>query len=148
MKSVLILNTTLNFDAYNKLYSNRLTALGGRGLLYIFFLTIQNNQTVGYGDIELTQHGTHITVGIYTFLSTILLAFAIKNLTDVYYERKHLLKIKHIAEKKATLESIKELDTGNGVPRDTFVLAVLEQLGVLDRENDILPWIKVSFLIL
>jgi hypothetical protein len=39
---------------------------------------------VGYGDIPLGQGGTHITVGIYTFLSTILLAFAISNLTDVY----------------------------------------------------------------
>jgi hypothetical protein len=101
------------------------------------------SQSVGYGDIPLGQGGTHIAVGIYTFLSTILLAFAISNLTDVYKERKRLAKILAIAERKQALDCLKDLDSGNGVARDTFVLAVLEQLGILNRENDIEPWIKV-----
>lgn len=82
-------------------------------------------------------------VGIYVFLSVILLAFAIANITDIYQERKRLGKMLAVAQRMQTLDKLKELDTGHGVPRDTFVLAVLEQLGVLDRENDILPWIKV-----
>jgi hypothetical protein len=103
-------------------------------------------QSVGYGDVPLSQGGTHIAVGIYTFLSTILLAFAISNLTDVYKERKRLAKILAIAERKQTLDRLKDLDAGDGVARDTFVLAVLEQLGILNRENDIEPWIKVCAL--
>jgi hypothetical protein len=99
---------------------------------------------VGYGDVPLSQHGTHVLVGVYTFLSTILLAFAISNLSSVLRERSRIKKILKIAQRKQTLDRLKELDTGNGVAKDTFVLAVLEQLGVLDRERDILPWIKVT----
>lgn len=98
---------------------------------------------MGYGDIPLTQDGTHIAVGIYTFLSTILLAFAISNVTDIYREKKKLAKMLAIAERKQTLSCLRELDLGQGVPRDTFILAVLEQLGILSRENDIEPWLKV-----
>jgi ferredoxin-like protein FixX len=58
-------------------------------------------------------------------------------------ERKRLAKILAIAQRKQTLDCLKELDKGDGVARDTFVLAVLEQLGILNRENDIEPWIKV-----
>jgi hypothetical protein len=99
---------------------------------------------VGYGDVPLSQHGTHVLVGVYTFLSTILLAFAISNLSSVLRERSRIKKILKIAQRKQTLDRLKELDTGNGVAKDTFVLAVLEQLGVLDRERDIMPWIKVT----
>jgi hypothetical protein len=99
---------------------------------------------VGYGDVPLSQHGTHVLVGVYTFLSTILLAFAISNLSSVLRERSRIKKILKIAQRKQTLDRLKELDTGNGVAKDTFVLAVLEQLGVLDRERDIIPWIKVT----
>ena len=101
-------------------------------------------QSVGYGDVPLDQGGTHIFVEVYTFFSTILLAFAISNLQGIHKERKNLKKALLFAERKQTLDRIKMLDTGNGVPRDTFILAVLEQIGVLNRENDIEPWLKVS----
>ena len=87
--------------------------------------------------------GSHILVGVYTFFSTILLAFGISNVFNILAERKRLRKAEAIAEKKMTLEQIKMLDTGHGVPRDTFILAVLERIGVLDRERDLEPWIKV-----
>ena len=83
-------------------------------------------------------------MGVYTFFSTIFLAFGISNVFNIIAERKRLRKAETIAEKKMTLEQIKMLDTGHGVPRDTFLLAVLERIGVLDRERDIEPWIKVD----
>lgn len=79
----------------------------------------------------------------YTFFSTILMAFAIRSLRSLYRERKQLKKSLEFAEKQQTLDKLNLLDTGNGVPRDTFILAVLEQLGVLDRDTDIQPWIEV-----
>lgn len=98
---------------------------------------------MGYGDIPLHQGGTHVFVEVYTFFSTILLAFAIGNLHGIYKEKKALKKALLVAERKQTLAKIKLLDTGNGVPRDTFILAVLEQLGTINRETDIEPWVKV-----
>lgn len=98
---------------------------------------------MGYGDIPLNQGATRIFVELYTFFSTILLAFAISNLHGIYQEKKALKKALMVAERKQALGHIKMLDTGNGVARDTFILAVLEQLGKIDRENDIEPWIKV-----
>jgi len=79
----------------------------------------------------------------YTFSSTIMMAFAIRNVRSLYRERKQLKRSLEFAEKQQTLDKLKLLDTGNGVPRDTFILAVLEQLGVLDRDTDIQPWIEV-----
>lgn len=100
-------------------------------------------QSVGYGDIPLNQGGTHIFVEIYTFFSTILLAFAISNLTTIQKEKKYLEKALAFAERKQTLDRLKLMDTGKGVPRDTFILAVLEQLGVINHDQDIEPWLQV-----
>lgn len=98
---------------------------------------------MGYGDIPLNQGGTHIFVEVYTFFSTILLAFAIANLTTIQKEKKYLQKALAVAERKQTLDQLKLLDTGKGVPRDTFILAVLERLGVINHDLDIEPWLQV-----
>ena len=74
-----------------------------------------------------------------------MMAFAIRNVRSLYRERKQLKKSLEFAEKQQTLDKLKLLDTGSGVPRDTFILAVLEQLGVLDRDTDIQPWIEVCY---
>eukprot|EP01032_Pedospumella_encystans_P016971 gene16971-19341_t len=106
------------------------------------YFAVQTVTTVGYGDIPLNEGGTHAVVMFYTFSSTIMMAFAIRNVRSLYRERKQLKKSLEFAEKQQTLDKLKLLDTGNGVPRDTFILAVLEQLGVLDRDTDIQPWIE------
>ena len=98
---------------------------------------------MGYGDIELNKDGSVAFIELYTFFSTILLAFAIRNVRNVHLERKQLKKKLEFAERQQTLDQLKLLDTGNGVPRDTFILAVLEQLGVINHDADVLPWIQV-----
>lgn len=100
-------------------------------------------QTVGYGDIPVNQGGSHNFIMLYTFFSTILMAFAISNLRSLHGERKQLKKALEFAEKQQTLDKLKLLDTGKGVPRDTYILAVLEQLGVVNHDIDIKPWIEV-----
>lgn len=60
------------------------------------------------------------------------------------------MKLKEVAkftERKQTLVKLKELDKGDGVPMDKFVLAVLVQLGKLDQQRDIDPWIKVHYIL-
>eukprot|EP01032_Pedospumella_encystans_P016915 gene16915-19278_t len=106
------------------------------------YFAVQTATSVGYGDIPLNDHGTHIFVETYTFFSTILLAFAISNLSTIYKEKQYLENALAIAERKQTLDRLKLLDTGNGVPRDTFVLAALEQLGVISHDRDVEPWLQ------
>jgi hypothetical protein len=100
-------------------------------------------QSVGYGDIPLKQHGTHIVVGVYEFLSVVLLTFAVHNIADIHQERKRQGKMLAVAERKQMLGQIEQLDQGDGVGEAEFVLAVLEQLGTIDRARDIEPWVKV-----
>lgn len=76
------------------------------------------------------------------------MTFAFNNFKHLHEDFQRVKEAAEFAKRKKTLAKIKELDTGNGVPMDTFLLAVLEQLGVLDRERDLEPWIKVSMLIL
>ena len=63
-------------------------------------------------------------------------------------EFKRLKESAEFSKRRQTLAKIKELDKGQGVPMDTFILGVLEQLGVLDRDADIEPWIKVPILLI
>lgn len=101
-------------------------------------------QTVGFGDIPLKRLQSRQFLGFYIMFSTILMTFAFNNFRNLSADYERVKEAAQFAKRKKTLARIKELDTGNGVPMDTFLLAVLEQLGVLDRERDLEPWIKVS----
>jgi hypothetical protein len=53
-------------------------------------------------------------------------------------ERKLLLK------QMQSLDFIADLNDGQGVRKHEFVLAVLSHLGVLNKERDVDPWMKVG----
>lgn len=108
------------------------------------YFAVQTATTIGFGDLNLRRGGTNIVLGIYIMLSTTLIFFAFNNFSTLHEEFRHIKKSAALAEKCQTLAKLKELDTGNGVPMDTFLLAVLEQTGVVDRQKDIEPWIRVS----
>ena len=98
---------------------------------------------MGFGDLDLKRHGTNTVLGIYIFLSTTLIFFAFNNFYSLHEDFNNIKEKKNFIEKIQTLTKLQELDTGNGVPIDTFILAVLEQTGVVNREKDIEPWIQV-----
>jgi hypothetical protein len=99
---------------------------------------------VGFGDVPLKRYQSQQLLGCYIIFSTVLMTFAFNNFKNLQADIQRVKEAAEFAKRKKTLAKIKELDTGNGVPMDAFLLAVLEQLGVLDRERDIEPWIKVS----
>jgi hypothetical protein len=108
------------------------------------YFAVQTATTIGFGDLDLRRGGTDAVLAIYVMLSTTLIFFAFNNFNTLHEEFRHLKQSTELAEKRQTLMKLKELDKGDGVPMDTFVLAVLEQLGVLDRSKDIEPWVRVS----
>jgi hypothetical protein len=102
-------------------------------------------QGVGYGDVPLEPgSGQFATTAIFSIVLTILLTFFIKNFTELHAERKSLARMLDMAEKKQMLGCLKQMDMHKGVTKEAFTLAVLAQLGVLDRETDINPWYKVG----
>ena len=107
------------------------------------YFAIQTAATIGYGDMNLKAGGTNIVLGIYIMLSTTLLFFAFGHFRTLHEEFVKLKEVAKFTERKQTLVKLKELDKGDGVPMDKFVLAVLVQLGKLDQQRDIDPWIKV-----
>uniref|UniRef100_A0A7S3H5D5 EF-hand domain-containing protein n=1 Tax=Spumella elongata TaxID=89044 RepID=A0A7S3H5D5_9STRA len=106
------------------------------------YFAIQTAATIGYGDMNLKAGGTNIVLGIYIMLSTTLLFFAFGHFRTLHEEFVKLKEVAKFTERKQTLVKLKELDKGDGVPMDKFVLAVLVQLGKLDQQRDIDPWIK------
>eukprot|EP00598_Pedospumella_elongata_P004003 CAMPEP_0184982700 /NCGR_PEP_ID=MMETSP1098-20130426/12127_1 /TAXON_ID=89044 /ORGANISM="Spumella elongata, Strain CCAP 955/1" /LENGTH=377 /DNA_ID=CAMNT_0027506441 /DNA_START=250 /DNA_END=1383 /DNA_ORIENTATION=+ len=106
------------------------------------YFAVQTATTVGFGDIPINKAVTTKLIGAYIILSTILLTFAFNNFQTLNQDFERLKEAAEFAKRKKSLAKIKELDTGHGVPLDTFLLAVMEQLGVLDRERDLGPWIK------
>jgi hypothetical protein len=84
-----------------------------------------------------------VTMGVFCVVLTILLDFFVLNFTEIYHERCRLAKMLAIAERKQLLYCLQELDKGEGVPREAFTLAVLQQLGVVSDE-DLQPWFRVS----
>eukprot|EP01032_Pedospumella_encystans_P024695 gene24695-27918_t len=93
--------------------------------------------------MQLQGHdGTNWVLGFYIMLSTTLLVFAFNNFRTLHEDFRKIKATAKFAERKQTLDKLKELDKGQGVPMDKFILAVLVQLGKLDQANDIEPWIK------
>lgn len=88
---------------------------------------------------------TFAFVIFYIIFSTVLFAFAFNNFNLIQEEVKQLKKEQEILEKKKNMGFIAELDKGKGVTEHQFILAVLEHLGTLDYEKDVLPWKEVSF---
>lgn len=101
-------------------------------------------QTVGFGDVPLKNIHSRKLIGFYIIFSTVLMSCAFNNFKTLSKDFERLKEAAEFAKRKKTLAKIKELDTGNGVAMDAFLLAVLEQLGTIDRERDLEPWIKVS----
>lgn len=116
--------------------------LEGWTFVKAFYFAVETSTTVGYGDLQIKHGHSRIFLGFYIVFSTVLLAFAFNSFQTLKAEVARLKEHEEIVKRTQTLDKIKELDKGEGVSQDTFVLAILEHIGVLDRETDIEPWIK------
>ena len=85
----------------------------------------------------------NIIMMVYITVSTIMFAFAFNTIATIREEQKRLSNTAEIMYKRKDLGFIAELDKGDGVREEQFILAVLGHVGVIDFEKDVKPWQEV-----
>lgn len=89
------------------------------------------------------QH-TRVFLCFYIVLSAGLVAYLFGNLHMLKAAIKVLNEDEARTKKRLSMEYMIQMDTGAGVTRPEFILAILEQQGLIDYEKDIVPWQEVS----
>lgn len=82
----------------------------------------------------------------YIIFSTVLSAFIYNSIQILHAEKKKMQKLQAKLEKQQDLEFLADLDYGEGITESEFILAILEHLGTLSKERDIMPWKQVIIL--
>jgi len=103
---------------------------------------VQTATTVGYGELTLKDNYSKLVIAVYIMNSTILLSFLFNNLMSAKRDYKKIEAEAFFAQQRKQLDAIGQLDKGDGVSKEVFLLAVLEQVGTLDHNKDVAPWIK------
>jgi hypothetical protein len=109
-----------------------------------FDLYIHVAQTVGYGDIAFNNEATKIFLCFFIIISTALLGLAINNIYALSQNRKVLHQRRTMLKLQRKLHFLADMNEGRGVNKWEFVLTILEHIGTLDHDKDIVPWVRVS----
>ena len=106
------------------------------------YWTVVSLSSVGYGDVRLDSDEDKAFVIIFVFAALFALSASVsivQEIMDQEAERKQVLRFLNA---KLDMESLAKMDTtGEGVDKLTFVTHVLSQLGVLDYEKHVQPWL-------
>lgn len=99
--------------------------------------------TVGYGDTKLTKKSSRAFAVFYILCSCVLVTLAIGNLAGVRIQMLSERKKVKMLSRKLDFNFIRELDTGEtGMDKTTFLVAMLVQSELVQKEKDIDPWLK------
>eukprot|EP01031_Cornospumella_fuschlensis_P030150 gene30150-36421_t len=109
-----------------------------------FFFIIETSATVGYGDMVIKEASSKTFLCFYIILSTFLTATAIRTMTGVNIETKH------VAKQEQKLQQLLALDflsddlhaDRQKVSRYEVLVKVLVHSGVLDEKVDVTPLLK------
>ncbi len=101
---------------------------------------------MGFGELPISER-TRVFLCFYIIISIVLIAYAINSFNAVLVAQNTLRKRKLLLKQMQSLDFIADLNDGQGVRKHEFVLAVLSHLGVLDKERDVDPWMKVGILL-
>ena len=108
--------------------------------LYFIVVTVT---TVGYGDIDLPREGSKVFLIFFIPISVCVVAGALGSLGAIQIEMEADKKKLESLNRKLDFNMIREMDTdGDGVDKLEFLVAMLVQNGICDKENDIDPWLK------
>lgn len=106
------------------------------------YFTIETVTTVGYGDLEPTAHGSKVFLIFFIPISVCVVAGVLGSIAAMKVEMEADRKKLENLNRKLDFNMIREMDTdGNGVDKCEFLVAMLVQTGVCDKENDIDPWL-------
>lgn len=118
----------------------------GWSFLEAIYWCICTTSTVGYGDLTIQYKSSRIFLIFYIPVSVCIVAVAIGNFATISLEKAAEKKKLEFLRRKLDFTMIKEMDKdGDGVDRCEFLIAMLVQMGVCDKEKDIDPWLKVVF---
>lgn len=108
--------------------------------LYFCVVTVT---TIGYGDMAVDKDAAKIFLLFYIPLAVCIVAGALSSIAAIEVERRADEKKMENLNRKLDFNMIREMDTnGDGVDRLEFLVAMLVQNGICDKEEDIDPWLK------
>jgi hypothetical protein len=108
--------------------------------LYFIMVTVT---TVGYGDLDATNDSSKGFLIFFIPLAVCVVAGALGSLGAIAIEMEADRKKLESLNRKLDFNMIREMDTdGDGVDKCEFLVAMLVQTGICDKENDIDPWLK------
>ena len=108
------------------------------------YFTTQTMTTVGYGDIEL-KYDSSRWFGIFFIYASVLTFATALNTFGVIYGSMMLLRRRNILLNSVKGENLRQLAGGEGgVNRHQFVLEILIELGMIDRQLDVEPLMQVT----
>jgi potassium channel subfamily K len=111
-------------------------------ITYLYFCVVTSS-TVGYGDIVPHLDSSKLFMIFYIITSTIIVAVGIGNIAQVVLEMKDEQKRLEMMQRKLDFNMIREMDKdGQGIDQTTFLVCMLEELGLVNAERDCAPWIK------
>lgn len=104
------------------------------------YFTVVTSMTVGYGDTPLTKPSSRLFAIFYILSSCIIVALSLGNLVSITLEMKNDRKREKLMSRKLDFNFIRELDNGdNGIDKLSFLIAMLANLELVDKEIDIKP---------
>eukprot|EP01031_Cornospumella_fuschlensis_P025913 gene25913-31296_t len=119
-----------------------LTVLEDWTFIQGIYFALQTSATIGYGDLDIKSGWTRLFLGCYIIFSTALFAFALNNVARLREKEREIIRLEEIIEKRKDLSFVSELDDGQGVSKEQFVLALLLHCGIIDKQKDVQPWME------
>jgi len=108
-----------------------------------FYFVVVTSSTVGYGDITPGVDSSRLFLIFYILTSCIIIAVAIGNIAQVVMELQDERQRLEMMQRRLDFNMIRELDKeGKGIDKATFLSGMLVELGLVNEEKDIKPWIK------
>ena len=99
--------------------------------------------SVGYGDISLEDDNERIFVILFVVAALFLVSAGVAIILEIIEEERFRQEEIKLMAMELDIDRLAELDkTGEGVDKSTFVLAILQQLGVIDEKKHVHPWLQ------
>lgn len=107
------------------------------------YFAVQTSSTVGYGELTL-KHGSQSKpfVSFYMIISITLTVVLVKNYETLRKIKRSLMQKEDVLLRRREMQFLADLDKGDGISEEQFIIAILTHIGTVNREKDILPWIE------